>query len=344
MNYTKCLLKKKKILVTDLFVNLINHDIDMKHLITLLREEGFNLSTTLIIYSNELMNYKFQQNNNLFKTINSFSSKDNHSSLVFYNSWPQQQQPSSYLLIVNSLTINQYINLIMNNSTSVVVKFFNPPLQYSLYEKDYTMYENQIVIQSHDLFTIPKSPVPNLVNILQSSIYDPANTIFIFKYTNVENIFDEFRIFYTTMSQLHFYHWSLAIEPIQFIQLNLFINYEYSNFEWLTLLNKINKSQWNYYINLWFDKTLFSLANSFIQMDELQQYNSQICFQNEYAPIANKICKIHRQDEPLAILGGFPWNNDSMSTLNVQMLRYGPWIFENRFNLLPSTVSVSHQT
>jgi hypothetical protein len=76
----------------------------------------------------------------------------------------------------------------------------------------------------------------------------------------------------------------------------------------------------------------------------LQQYNSQICFQNEYAPIANKICKIHRQDEPLAILGGFPWNNDSMSTLNVQMLRYGPWIFENRFNLLPSTVSVSHQT
>jgi hypothetical protein len=53
--------------------------------------------------------------------------------------------------------------------------------------------------------------------------------------------------------------------------------------------------------------------------------------------VSNK-CSLHRIDEPLNMLGGFPWNNDSMATLNLQIIRYGPWLFEGGRgkNLMPT--------
>jgi hypothetical protein len=340
MNHFKCAKYKKKkqvqVLFTDLFVNLLCQHDDIQSLLYLLQNEGFNLSKT-ILYTNELMYYNLQNNGFLqIDTINHFQPSTSTQQFVFYNCWPKMSIENECLLIINSLTNNHnYIKLVMESN--VCVKFFNSPIETSLYIKDFTTFPNQLIINSHDLYSIPNYSIPNILNKINNGM-DPTNTIFIFKYNEIDNLFDEFRLFYTTISQLKLYHWSINIEPMQLIHLNLLINYEYNNFEWLNVLNKIYTQELDNYLNLWFDKTLFSLSGSFIKLDKLQQYNSQICFQNNYAPIVSNKCSLHRIDEPLDMLGGFPWNNDSMATLNLQIIRYGPWLFEGGRgkNLMPT--------
>jgi len=347
------------IIFTDLFTNLLTYNQDADNFLTLISQQGDDLSE-VVIFTNEANYYNWidKWNDVRVELITNFSNDHTVGRLVFFNCWPKVDYTPKIndLLFINDLIVTnkQQISTIMNSN--ICFEFFNTTSnsnKENLFCKNFLEKQTRYYIFSKDLHatmlpsnTMESVILPPLLQRLENAYnadHAVENTVFVFKPSDSKQkkdmnaLFNDFRLFYTTMTHLNIFQWSIDCDPLILVQLNILFNIEYNNIEWLVILNKFLPFELDIYLKLWFDSNIFSIAGAFIPLHELEYFNSKKCFQTNFAPIVGQD-NIKQPFGPLNILGGFPWNNLSMASLTVDNISYGPWIFQNKFNLIPQAI------